>query len=225
MSKPLVRSIVVDTLTGIQSEDFAREKKKPNFDKWRDYGIDIWNFNSDLQNLGFTTILVLGEPGTGKSTSMRMLPSKTNIWFNADNKNPVWRGGKEEYGKKNNPTMPYHMVPKSYKAVLDHIKEGLKNGMFEEDRYAFLTGHVEEYKQGNDVRYRLKTLGNMATNMQLEGKFETVLYSKVMMEAGETKYVFQTQNDGFNTVRSPMDMFEPIIDNDYNFVLDKLVDY
>jgi hypothetical protein len=156
---------------------------------------------------------------------MRTLPSKTNIWFNADNKNPVWVGGKEEYGKKNNPIIPYHVIPKTYDDITNHIKMGLSKNMFEEERYAILTAHLEEYKHGNDMRYRLKTLGNMATKMQLEGKYETVLYAKVIKENSESKYILETQNDGFNTVRSPMELFEPIIDNDYNFIIEKLLTY
>jgi len=156
---------------------------------------------------------------------MRFLPTHTNIWFNADNKNPVWEGGKKEYGTKKNPILPYHVVPKTYKDVIDHVKLVGERGLFEEERYAILTGHTEEYKSGNETRYRLKTLGNLATKMQLEGKYETVLYAKVIREGGENKYVFETQNDGFNTARSPMNLFEPVIDNDYNFVLEKLSNY
>lgn len=162
---------------------------------------------------------------TGKSTGMRTLPSKTNIWFNADNKNPVWAGGREEYGKKQNPKMPYHMIPKTYSDIINHVREGIEKGMFEEERFAILTGHTEEYKKGNETHYRLKTLGNMATKMQLEGKFETVLYARAVREGGDTKFVLETQNDGFNTVRSPMGVFEPVIDNDYNFVIEKLLNY
>lgn len=156
---------------------------------------------------------------------MRTLPTKTNIWFNADNKNPVWEGGKAEYGTKNNPTPNYHIIPKTYADIINHIKSGIANGVFEEDRYAILTGHVEEYRQADAVKYRLKVLGNMATKMQLEGRLETVLYAKVIRDGGETKYVLETQNDGFNTVRSPMGLFEPVIDNDYNFVINKLLTY
>lgn len=220
-----VRTICVDTLTGIQNEMYMTSLKKPTHDKWFDWGKGIWQLNSDLQDLGFETILILGDPGTGKSTGMRTLPHDTNIWFNADNKNPVWQGGKEEYGKKNNPRLPYHLVPKDYSDITAHVSEGLQNNMFEEERFAILTAHVEEYRQGNDVRYRLKTLGNVATKMQLEGKFETVLYSKVMKEGTETKYVLETQNDGYNTVRSPQGLFEPLIPNDYNFIIEKLMNY
>lgn len=220
-----IRSIVIDTLTGIQNELYMKSVKKPNHDKWMDWGKDIWQLNSDLQDLGFETILVLGDPGTGKSSAMMNLPTKTNIWFNADNKNPVWVGGKEEYGKKHTPKMPFHVIPKEYADITNHIKFGLDKGMFEEERFAFLTAHSEEYKKGNEVHYRLKTLGNIATKMQLEGKYETVLCAKAIREGGDTKYVFETQNDGFNTSRSPMGLFEPIIPNDYNEVIKKLIEY
>ena len=220
-----IRTICIDTLTGIQNEVYMLDQKKPNHDKWTDYGKSIWQLISDLQDLGFECIMVLGEPGTGKSTGMRTLPSKTNIWFNADNKNPVWAGGKEEYGKKANPKMPFHIIPKSYEDITNILKDGISKGMFEEERFAILTGHTEDYKTGLETKRRLKTLGNLATKMQLEGKLETVLYSEVRKEGGETKYLLVTENDGYNTARSPMGLFEPVIENDYNFVIETLLNY
>ena len=218
-----VRTICIDTLTGIQNEIYMRDSKKPNFDIWTDYGKDIWTLISILQELGFEIILILGEPGTGKSSGMRTLPHNTNIWFNADNKNPVWIGGKEEYGKKSNPRTPYHIIPKDYSTIINHIKEGINRGMFEEDRYAILTGHTEDYKTGIEVKRRLKVLGNMATKMHLEGKLETVLYSDVRKVSGKTEYILTTENDGRNTARSPMGLFPEIIENDYNLVIEKLL--
>lgn len=224
--KNKIRTITIDTLTGIQSETYMRESKKPNFDKWTDYGKDIWNLISTLQNLGFEIVMILGEPGTGKSSGMRTLPKGTNIWYNADNKNPVWKGGKEEYGKKNNPKSPYHVIPKSYNDIIKHIKQGVEGGNFEEERVAILTGHTEDYKTGDSfTKRRLKTLGNLATKMQLEGKLETVLYSNVEREGGKSNYILETENNGFNTARSPMDLFEPVIDNDYNYVIEKILEY
>ena len=220
-----VRTICVDTLTGIQNELWMTDSKKPGHDKWMDMGKGIWQLISDLQDRGFEIILILGEPGTGKSTGMRTLPHDTNIWFNADNKNPVWEGGKEEYGKKLNPRLPFHLIPKSYKDIIDHIDLGLSKGMFEDERYAILTGHTEDYKTGLDNKKRLKTLGNLATKMQLEGRLETVLYSDVKREGDTTHYVLVTENDGINTARSPMGVFEPVIDNDYHAVISKLLAY
>ena len=220
-----VRTICVDTLTGIQNVLWMTDSKKPGHDKWMDMGKGIWQLISDLQDRGFEIILILGEPGTGKSTGMRTLPHDTNIWFNADNKNPVWEGGKEEYGKKLNPRLPFHLIPKSYKDIIDHIDLGLSKGMFEDDRYAILTGHTEDYKSGNENFKRLKVLGNLATKMQLEGRLETVLYSNVRRDGNKTEYVLETENDGLNTARSPMGLFEPVIDNDYHAVISKLLAY
>lgn len=220
-----IRTVCIDTLTGIMNEMYMTSVKKPTHDKWKDWGQGIWQLISVLQDLGFEIVLILGEPGTGKSSGMRTLPPGTNIWFNADNKNPVWEGGKAEYGKKVNPKGPYHMIPKSYDDIINHIKGGIEKGMFEDERYAILTGHTEDYKTGAETKRRLKVLGNMSTKMQLEGRLETVLYSDVIREGAETKYVLETVNDGMNTARSPMNLFEPIIDNDYNFVINKLMEY
>jgi len=225
MPEQKIRSICVDTLTAIQSDEFMADKKKPGHDQWKDYGQSIYTFMSDLQNLGFEIVLILGEPGTGKSSGMRTLPPNSNVWYNADNKNPVWEGGKEEYGKKVTPRVPYHVIPKTYADIINHVKAGLEKGMFAEERYAFITGHTETYKVGIDTKERLKILGKLGTKMQLEGKMETVLYSRVQMENGKPVYQLETQNDGYNTARSPMNLFEGRISNDYNFIIEKLSNY
>lgn len=220
-----ISTICVDTLTQIQENQYMLDKKKPGHDKWKDYSQDIFRFITDLQTLGFEIILIVGPPGVGKSTGMRDLPTKTNIWYNADNKNPVWVGGRAEYGKKTAPIEPYHVIPNSYAEILDHIKEGLSRGMFEEDRYAILTGHTETYKEGAETRIRLKTLGNLANKMQVEGKLEAVFYANVEKDENELNYILETQNNGFNTARSPMGLFEGKIVNDYNFIIEKLKSY
>ncbi len=220
-----IRTICVDTLTGIQQEEYMSSLRKPGHDEWADFGKQIYSFMGELQALGFEVVLILGEPGTGKSSGMRTLKPNTNVWYNADNKNPVWEGGTQEYGKKTNPRPNFHVIPKSYKEILDHVKEGIKAGMFENERYAFITGHTETYKVGNETKERLKTLGRLATKMQLEGKMETVLYSRVEMESGKPVFLLETQNNGSNTARSHQNMFEGKIPNDYNLVLEKLLEY
>lgn len=220
-----IRSICVDTLTALQTDEYMTVQKKPDLAKWHDFGQSIYRFINDLQDLGFTLILVLGQPGVGKSSGMRTLKPDTNIWYNSDNKNPVWEGGTQEYGKKVSPRANYHVIPKSYADIIEHIKGGIAAGMFEEDRYAFITGHTENFKSGEETMERLKLLGNVATKMQLEGKLETVFYAKVKKEGAKIHYMLETQNNGYNTARSPMNLFEPTIDNDYQFVIDKLMSY
>lgn len=217
--------ISLEKLQNLRIKSLRDNKNYYNFRSGADYGKGVWQLISDLQTLGFEIILILGEPGTGKSSGMRTLPSKSNIWFNADNKNPVWVGGKEEYGKKVNPKAPYHVIPKTYKDITDHIRGGIERGMFEDERYAILTGHTEDYKTANETKRRLKVIGSLATKMQLEGRLETVLYSDVRKDGESVEYVLITENDGYNTARSPMDLFEPIIPNDYNFVIEKLLTY
>ena len=223
--KKKIRSICVDTLTQIQENSYMTDKKKANHDKWFDYGQEVYGFLVALQELGFECILVLGNPGTGKSTGQRTLEPGTHIWYNADNKNPVWIGGREVFGKKTNPKPNLHVIPKTYQEIINHIKGGIQAGMFEEDRYAFLTGHVETYKQGLDTKARLKTLGQLNNKMQVEGKLETVFYSTVEIEDGERKYLLEAQSDGIHSARSPQGLFEDKIPNDYQFVLDKLINY
>ncbi len=221
----LVRSICIDTLTAIQSDEFMADKRKPGHDQWKDYGQTIYTFIRDLMDLGFEAILILGEPGTGKSSGMRTLPHDTNIWYNADNKNPIWTGGKEEYGKKTAPRPRYHIIPTTYFEIIDHVREGISHGAFEQNRYAFVLGHTETYKVGIDTKERLKILGKLGTKMQLEGKLETVMYSRVEMESGKPTFILETQNNGFNTARSPMNLFEGKISNDYNLIIEKLSSY
>jgi hypothetical protein len=222
MSK--IRTVCIDTLTGIQNEVYMTNSKKPGHDQWLDYGKDIWQLISDLQVRKFSIILITGEPGSGKSTGMRNLPTKTNVWINADKKDPVWVGGRAEYGKMFEAKLPYHFVPNTYADVIAHIDKIGKDG-FEEEKFAILTGHVEDYKSGNDNKKRLKVLGKVATKMQLEGRLNNVFYANVIREGSENKYVLETQTDGYNTARSPMGLFEPVIENDYNFIIEKLMSY
>jgi len=220
----MIKSIVIDTLTAIQTNQWMEDSKKPGHDQWMDYGKKIYELVHDIQERGFEAIMILGEPGTGKSSGMRTLEHETNIWYNADEKNPVWEGGRLEYGKKNNPTK-FHRLPKSYKDIINHIDLVLGAKGFTDDRYAFILGHTETYKVGNDTKERLKTLGKIATKMQLEGKMETVMYSRVEMDGGKPSFILETQNNGFNTARSHQNMFEGKIPNDYGMIIEKLSEF
>lgn len=219
-----IRSIVVDTLTALQENQYMRDSSKPGFDEWTDFGKAVFTFIDDLLLKNFDVILILGEPGTGKSSGLRTLPSKSNIWFNNDRKNPTWIGGEEEYGKKFNPTPRFHVIPQSYEDIITVIDKVIAAGMFEDDKYAILTAHTETYKVGNLTKERLKTLGKQATKMRIEGKLETVLYSRTEKSKGKTVYILETENDSFNTARSKQQSkFPPKIPNDYNYIINRLM--
>lgn len=89
-----------------------------------------------------------------------------------------------------------------------------------ENKVVYFMGHSE---QMDDGREHFKTIGKMIDNyVTLEGKFTTVL--KTVVKDGH--YYFQTHNNGMDTVKSPLGMFqEDLIDNDLKMVDDVIRDY
>jgi hypothetical protein len=219
------KAIVVDTLNGIQDAQYSAESSKPNFDKWRNYGVELYNFIKSLQKLGFTEIAVLGDFGSGKSFGISTLKEGECMWYNSDAKNPTWRGGKQIFGTKTKPTA-HQMIPSSYQQILNDI-QSKGRAAFSENPVAFVIGHTEEYKAPNgEVRYRLKILGNLARNLSVEGLFENTLYTHVVKDKTETKYYFRTKNSGSDTCRTMEGLFEDeLIPNDFSFILKKLDEY
>ena len=63
--------------------------------------------------------------------------------------------------------------------------------------------------------------------LTLEGLFSIVLYGKVKRDKeGSMQYVFETQTDGNNTCKSPMEMFESAdIPNDLKLVKEAIIKY
>lgn len=98
-----------------------------------------------------------------------------------------------------------------------------------DDLIIFFLTHAEESTdpEGNR-RMKAKTIGKMIDNvLTLEGLFSIVLFGKVKKdkEIG-VKYVFETQNNGENTCKSPRGMFETMdIPNDLEFVRKQIVSY
>lgn len=89
-----------------------------------------------------------------------------------------------------------------------------------DDKIVYFIGHSEQMDNG---REHFKTIGRMIDNyVTLEGKFTVVL--KAVVKDGH--YYFQTHNNGFDTVKSPLGMFEEdLIDNDLKMVDDIIRDY
>ena len=70
-----------------------------------------------------------------------------------------------------------------------------------EEKIVYFIGHSD---QMDDGREHFKTIGKMLDNyVTLEGKFSIVL--KTVVKDGE--YYFSTQNNGQDTVKSPMGLF------------------
>lgn len=80
------------------------------------------------------------------------------------------------------------------------------------DVIVYFLHHTET---SDDGRIKAKTVGKMIdSKLTLEGLFSIVL----LCEASKDGHRFITQSDGYNTAKSPMDMFPAEIDNDLKAV-------
>ena len=92
----------------------------------------------------------------------------------------------------------------------------------------FLTHSEENQDKRGNKKTKAKTIGRMVDEkLTLEGLFSIVLYAKIKRdEEGKLKYVFETVNDGSNTCKTPMGMFEKSeISNDLQLVKEAIVEY
>ena len=91
----------------------------------------------------------------------------------------------------------------------------------------FLTHSEESTDVNGHRRVKAKTIGKMIDNaLTLEGLFSIVLFGRVKKMEDSLEYGFDTQNNGENTCKSPMGMFEEsFIPNDLQFVKDCITNY
>ncbi|HCT15832.1 MAG TPA: ATP-binding protein [Ruminococcaceae bacterium] len=187
-------------------------------------------------------VLILGESGSGKSTSMRNFdPSELTV-FNVANKllpfrkklNVINNAGYGTIGKElqKQEKKIYVIDDSQYLLAFELFNRAKEKGYdkftdiavrFEkmldyiikgtpEDCIVYLLHHCETTDTG---KVKAKTVGKMLDNqLTVEGLFSIVLYAFVE----DDKHLFMTKNDGFCPAKAPMGMFEPIIDNDLKFV-------
>ena len=194
-------------------------------------------------------VLILGESGSGKSTSMRNfsieevavlnvagkpLPfrKKLNTINNATYQiifNAVGRGKLKRYVIDDSQyLMAFDMFARAketgYDKFTDMAMDFYSLIKFVIDRTApdvivYFLHHIQETDRG----IKAKTIGKMLDEkLTVEGLFSVVL----MAESENGNYYFRTQTNGNDTVKSPMEMFEDIrIDNDLKMVDQKIREY
>ena len=188
-------------------------------------------------------VLILGESGSGKSTSLRNFDPDEVVIFNVAGKRLPFR-------KKMNKIADNA----DYKRILKSLAKGsAKTYVIDDSQYLMAFELLAKYKsKGYDKftdiavnfkqlidyvvrqmpddiivyflhhvettetnKIKAKTVGKMLDNqLTVEGLFSIVLYCTV--EDG--KHVFITQSDGQTTAKSPMEMFDYQIDNDLKAV-------
>ena len=195
-------------------------------------------------------ILVIGESGTGKSASLRNFQRGEVTYFNVAGKPLPFKGRfayehigdsyrKIKQGLKELETpvaviddcqylMANEYMRRSDERGYDKFTEIAKNfweliTMVSElpyDKTVYFLSHIETDATGKE---KIKTIGKMLDEkITVEGLFTIVLKTKVQ----DGKYSFSTQNNGNDTVKSPIGMFSANeIDNDLKAVDDAVRAY
>lgn len=198
-------------------------------------------------------VLVMGESGTGKSTSMRNCDAAITAVVNPVGKPLPF---KNHFDMLNNETD----ARKITKYMKDQAAAGKKIIVVDDFQYILAVPYMNRIKEAGWDKYNdfganyfeiidvckdlpddvvvvymthLETLDNGLTTVKLIGK---LLREKITIEGlftvvlrtgvNEGKYYFYTQNSGKDTVKSPLGMFPSYaIDNDLNYVVDKIRNY
>jgi hypothetical protein len=198
-------------------------------------------------------VLVMGESGTGKSTSLRNCNPATTAIVNPVGKPLPFKG---KFEMLNGETESRKIT----KFMKEQATAGKKLIVIDDLQYILAVPYMNRIKESgwdkwNDfganyfeiievckqlpedavVVYmtHLETLENGLTTVKLLGK---LLREKITIEGlftvvlrtgvNEGNYYFFTQNSGKDTVKSPLGMFQTYaIDNDLNYVADKIRNY
>lgn len=97
-----------------------------------------------------------------------------------------------------------------------------------DDLTVIFMAHTEDkYDSEGVLKTSFKVIGGklVGEKIEIEGRFNIVLYAEVVQEGNDFKYYFNTQTNGKNTCRSPRGMFERRIPNDFKYVLERIKDY
>lgn len=187
-------------------------------------------------------VLVLGESGSGKSSSLRNFePDEIGI-FNVASKPLPFRKKLPSINAANYQRIFSSLSKPKLKAyAIDDAQYLMAFESFEKinetgygkftsmavnfyslvqfiiqktppDVIVYFFQHIEKTEDG---RTKAKTLGKMLDNqLTLEGLFSIVLLCKT----DGNRHYFETQSDGSTTAKSPMEMFDREIDNDLKMV-------
>lgn len=193
--------------------------------------------------------MVYGQSGTGKSTSLRNFAPEEVAVINVSGKPMPFRTKLQTYNTDDYAKIINAITKTERKSIIIDDATYLMVGEFmrnakvagyqkytdmamnfnalidcasklPDDVIVYFMGHSE---QADDGREHFKTIGKMLDNyVTVEGKFTIVL--KTVVQDG--KYMFATHNNGQDTVKSPMGLFEQdLIDNDLKSVDKAIRDY
>lgn len=141
------------------------------------------------------TILIMGESGAGKTTSMRNLSPKTTFYVDADKKGLNWKGWKEQYSldKKNYMSTSDSKAIKKLLNKIDTEQEQIKtvivdtlNGIMIDEEFARMK--EKNYDKWQDLAYSIYDIINHANTLREDLTVIFVMHSQT--ERDETGFCF-----------------------------------
>lgn len=188
-------------------------------------------------------VMILGESGTGKSASLRNFSQDEIGVINVCGKPLPFRNQIKDLKTDNYMAIEKALKASSKKAAViddcqylmanEYMRQAKVTGYqkftdiaqnfwtlvqvviheLPEDVIVYFLGHIERDANGNE---KFKTIGKMLDEkITVEGMFTIVLKTSVQ----EGQYLFATRNNGSDTVKSPIGLFdESYIDNDLKAV-------
>ena len=187
-------------------------------------------------------VLIIGESGSGKSTSLRNFSEDEVKILNVASKPLPFRKKLPVINNATYEIIGKELMKKEFKSyVIDDSQYLLAFEMFDraketgygkftdiavrfrnmidfiikkmpDDVIVYFLHHTETTDSG---KVKAKTVGKMLdSQLTVEGLFSIVLVCSA--DGGEHKFI--TQSDGYTTAKSPMEMFDLEIDNDLKMV-------
>lgn len=202
--------------------------------------------------------LILGQSGTGKSTSLRNLNPDDVLLIQVVKKPLPFRSTSWKYLSKDggsiyvsdNPEIIIKRMQQTSKQIIiiddyqyvmanEYMRRSAETGFnkfteigrktwdvfteatkLSDDKRIYILSHTEEADSG---RTKMKTIGKMLDEkITLEGMVSICLQTAIVNE----QHIFMTKNNGQNTVKSPIGLFEnEHIENDLNAVDKAICEY
>ena len=195
-------------------------------------------------------VLIMGESGSGKTYSIKKFKKGEALVFSVEKGRLPFKTDLEVQKNANYVTIGKELMQPKYKTyIIDDSQYLLVNEMFDrakdsgyqkwtdiatrfrdvihyinsklpDDVIVYFLHHTEF--DTNSGKTKAKTVGKLLDNqLTVEGCFDIVLMTQI--ENGD--HFFTTQSDGFNTCKSPENMFENKIPNDLKMVDEVIRDY
>lgn len=142
-----------------------------------------------------TVILIMGEPGQGKTTSMQNLNPETTVYFDCDKKGLPWRGWRKQYSKEKENYFATSNAGVIYNALesIDKEKPEIKTVVVDTLNWIMIDEEFKRmkekgYDKWQDLAFSVKALISKAK--QLRDDLMAVFVAHTQTETDDSGMIF-----------------------------------